>query len=87
MVSRRANQDENDVLFLLQTERTWTKATGDILSVYHTALPPGSNIFRKSLFNSPAWELHRLECAIIPLPHTGSRLGINYDKNHDGNLD
>lgn len=87
LVSAKASQDENGVFFLLQPEQTWSKARGDILSVYHMALPPGSHIFKKSLFNSEAWNLHRLECAIVPLPHAGSGLGINYDKHHDRNPD
>ena len=93
MSYRRANQDENDVLYLLQTEQPWSKVaphcefTSDIISVYHTALPPGSHIFKKSLFNSEPCNLHRLECAIVELPHAGTGVGIIYDKNHDGNPD
>ena len=48
LVSAKASQDGDDVPYFLQTERTWTRATGDILSVYHTPLRLGSHIFRKS---------------------------------------
>ena len=85
LMTATASQDDNDVFFLIQTERTWSRAKGGVLSVYHMALPPGSHIFKKFLFNSEAWNLHRLECAIAPLPHAGSGVGINYDKYHDGN--
>jgi hypothetical protein len=85
LMTATASQDDNDVFFLIQTERTWSRAKGDVLSIYHTALPPGSHIFKKFLFNSEALNLHRLECAIAPLPHTGSGVGIKYDKYHDGN--
>ena len=81
------------MLYLLQTEQPWSKVappdkvTSDIISVYHTALPPGTHIFKKSLFNSEPCNLHWLECAIVELPHPATGVGINYDKNHDGNPD
>ena len=85
LASGRACQDENDMLFLLETEQTWSKVlvpttgdvTSDIISVYHTALPLGSHIFKKSLFNSKPCNLHRLESAIVRLPHSRAGVGIN----------
>lgn len=48
LVTANVAKDDKDVFFLVQIDRSGTKAAGDIMSIFQAQLPRGSHIFSKS---------------------------------------